>query len=118
MKISFDWCELEAAYALLNRSKERFLESAQAWHFPFFFRDMPDIACHEEIIVKFLGTQPSPEFLRTALELCVHPTMMPVFEAWLATMPSAEEVGRLKKYCKNFLAAYPEAAKKVNSLYK
>ncbi|MCC6251409.1 MAG: hypothetical protein IT238_02975 [Bacteroidia bacterium] len=111
-----DSCELAAAYALLNRSKKRFLESAQAWDFPYFFRDMPDIACNEEVVRKFLGTQPCHEFLRTALEMCVHPIMLKVFEAWLEGKPSEKEVKWLKEYCKDFLAAYPEAAEKVNSL--
>ena len=116
-KMVGDSCELAAAYALLNRSKERFLASAQAWAFPHFFRDMPDIACNEEVVKKFLGTQPCHEFLRTALEMCTHPVMLKVFEAWLEGNPSEKEVAWLKEDCGGFLAAYPEAAEKVNNLY-
>ena len=112
----FPYEELICLYRLIQMAEARFLESAQAWHFPFFFRDMPDMACREEVVRRFLETRPSFEFLRTALELCTHPIMQPVFEAWLQANPSAEEVGRFKKYCGDFLAAYPEAAEKVNSL--
>ena len=77
---------------------------------------MPILACREEVVRKFLETRPSLEYMREALEHCTQPIMQPVFEAWLAANPSAEEVGRFRKYCKDWLAANPEAAEKVNNL--
>ena len=109
--------ELICLYRLTQMAKARFLSSAKAGDFPYFFRDMPDIACNEEVVKKFLGTQPCHEYLRTALEMCVHPIMLKVFEAWLEGKPSEKEVKWLKEDCKDFLAAYPEAAEKVNNLY-
>ena len=104
---------------LLKMAEARFnhlMEVAKAGEFPFYFKTMPLLACREEVVSKFLGTQPSLEYMRKALTHCTHPTMQPVFEAWLAANPSEEEVKCFREYCKDWLAANPEAAKKVDSL--
>ena len=108
--------ELIYLYQLVLMAEARFLACAKAGDFPFYFQKMPILACREEVVLRFLGTQPSQEYMRKALAHCNHPVMQPVFEAWLAANPSEEEVERFKEYCKDFLAAYPEAAEKVNSL--
>ena len=108
--------ELLALYHLIKMAEARFLACAKSGEFPFYFQAMPLLACREEIVEKFLSLHPCEERLRTALEMCTHPTMMPVFEAWLAGNPSKRNVAALKRDCQNFLSAYPEAAKKIDSL--
>ena len=112
-----DFQELICLYHLIKMAEARFLSSAKAGDFPFYFQKMPLLACREEVVRKFLETRPSLEYMRKALAHCTHPCVQPVFEAWLQANPSAEEVGRFREYCGDFLAAYPEAAKKVESLY-
>ena len=108
--------ELLALYHLIKMAEARFLSSAKAGDFPFYFKTMPLLACREEIVERFLSLHPCEERLRTALEMCVHPIMLKVFEAWLQAMPSERNRQALKRDCKQFLTAYPEAAKKVDSL--
>ncbi len=105
--------ELEALYTLTLKAKKRFLASAEVGDFPYFFRDMPELACNEETVKDFLSLSPCCGWLRETLEECQHPVMQPVFEAWLAANPSEEEKGFFKKYCGKFLAAFPEAAERL-----
>ena len=109
--------ELICLYQLMQMAEARFLAAAKAGEYYFYFQKMPILACREEVVKKFLAASPSQEYMRKALAHCTHPVMLLVFEAWLEGKPSEEEVGRLKEYCKDFLAAYPEAAEKVNNLY-
>lgn len=105
--------ELEALYTLTLKSRGRFLETAKAEDFPYFFRDMPELACNEEIVEKFLSLSPSCEWLRKSLEKCQHPIMVLVFDYFINLSPSEEEKALFKKYCGKFLAAFPEAAERL-----
>ena len=105
--------ELEALYTLTLKAKKRFLETAKIWDFPCFFRDMPELACNEEIVEKFLSLSPCCGWLRESLEECQHPIMMRVFDCYIALSPSEEEKALFKKYCGKFLAAFPEAAERL-----
>ena len=108
--------EVMALMLLIEARFNHLMEVSKAGDFPFFFAKMPLLACREEVVNRFFELEPSQEFLRKALKMCQHPVMLPVFEAWLQTNPSTEEIERFREYCKDFLAAYPEAAKKVDSL--
>lgn len=105
--------ELEALYTLTMKAKGRFLETAKAGDFQYFFRDMPELACNEETVEKFLSLSPSCERLRKSLENCQHPIMMMVFDYFINLSPSEEEKAVFKKYCGKFLAAFPEAAERL-----
>ena len=105
--------ELEALYTLTLKAKKRFLESAQAEDFPYFFRDMPELACNEETVKDFLSLSPSCAWLRESLEKSQHPIMMRVFDYFINLSPSEEEKALFKKYCGKFLAAFPEAAERL-----
>ena len=105
--------ELEALYTLTMKSRGRFLETAKAEDFPYFFRDMPELACNEEVVERFLGLSPCCGWLRESLEKCQHPVMLRVFDHYISLSPSEEEKALLKKYCGKFLAAFPEAAERL-----
>lgn len=105
--------ELEALYTLTMKAKKRFLETAKAEAFPFFFRDMPELACNEETVEKFLSLKPCCGWLRESLEKCQHPVMLRVFDHYINLSPSEEEKGFFKKNCGKFLAAFPEAAERL-----
>lgn len=105
--------ELEALYTLTMKSRGRFLETAKAEDFPYFFRDMPELACDEGVVEKFLSLSPCCEWLRESLEKCQHPIMMRVFDCYVSLSPSEEEKGFFKENCGKFLAAFPEAAERL-----
>ena len=105
--------ELEALYTLTLKALRRFLETAKAEDFPYLFRDMPELACCEEIVEKFLSLSPSCGWCRESCEKCQHPVMLRVFDYYLSLSPSEEERGFFKKNCGKFLAAFPEAAERL-----
>lgn len=105
--------ELEALYTLTLRALGRFLETAEAGDFPYFFRDMPELACREEVVEKFLSLSPCCGWCRESLEKCQHPVMLRVFDHYISLSPSEEEKKFFKENCNKFLAAFPEAAERL-----